>query len=102
MAKYCVTCGKTLPDGVEICPSCSTPATESDAALFTRITADTEVWKEPEDKRKKPRRRRSRTQRVKTGVCRDGPARAGISALLCDPLHAAGAARAARHPQRRV
>lgn len=56
MAKYCVQCGARLPDGVEICPDCNIAAQESDAALFTRMTAETEVWKEPESGRKKARR----------------------------------------------
>ena len=49
MAKYCDQCGKPLPDGVEICPECSRAAAqEEEAALFTRMTAETEVWKSAE------------------------------------------------------
>lgn len=63
MAKYCVKCGKALPDGVEICPACSADAApeEKEAALFTHMTPDAEVWKTPEPvkqgrkKAKKPR-----------------------------------------------
>ena len=47
MAKYCDQCGKPLPDGVEICPDCGSGAGE-EAALFTRMTAETEVWKSTE------------------------------------------------------
>ena len=57
MAKYCVKCGKALPDGVEICSECNAKAEQaSDAALFTRMTAETEVWKESDDQTKKRRR----------------------------------------------
>ena len=45
MAKYCVKCGKALPDGVEICPDCNAAAAqeEKEAALFTHMTSDAEV-----------------------------------------------------------
>ncbi len=47
MAKYCSKCGRALPEGVEICSIChGTKSSESDAALFTSMTAETEVWKE--------------------------------------------------------
>ena len=56
MAKYCSKCGKTLPDGVEVCPDCHGAGDE--AALFTRIGADTEIWKDDsEPKKKKPRKK---------------------------------------------
>lgn len=48
MTKYCAKCGKALPEGVEICPICGPDVREDDAALFTRMTAETEVWKSPE------------------------------------------------------
>ena len=49
MAKYCVKCGKALPDGVEICPDCNAAAAqEREAALFTHMTPDAEVWKAAE------------------------------------------------------
>lgn len=68
MAKYCVKCGKTLPDGVEICSECNARAGQADdAALFTRMTAETEVWKESTDQTKKRRRAkiiRSNRQRI--------------------------------------
>lgn len=57
MAKYCSKCGKALPDGVEICSECNAKAEQADdAALFTRMTAETEVWKESTDQTKKRRR----------------------------------------------
>ena len=60
MAKYCVKCGKALPEGVEICPDCHTSAAqEREAALFTHMTPDAEVWKSPEPVKQKPRRSRS-------------------------------------------
>lgn len=62
MAKYCSKCGKTLPDGVEICDSCHAKEdVRDDAALFTRMTAQTEIWKEPEQ----PGKRRKRKKRIK-------------------------------------
>ena len=50
MAKYCVKCGKALPDGVEICPECNAAGAqeEKEAALFTHMTSDAEVWKSAE------------------------------------------------------
>ena len=57
MAKYCVKCGKTLPDGVEVCPDCNAAAAqEREAALFTHMTSDAEVWKTAEPV--KPKRSR--------------------------------------------
>lgn len=46
MAKYCSKCGRVLPEGKEKCPVCHPEEEGSDAALFTRMTAETEVWKE--------------------------------------------------------
>ena len=57
MAKYCVKCGKTLPDGVEVCPDCNAAAAqEREAALFTHMTSDAEVWKAAEPVKQKPKR----------------------------------------------
>jgi len=64
MAKYCIKCGKALPEGVEICPDCHVAAGETDAAPFTRITAQTEVWKDADKTGKKPKRRRVRRTRT--------------------------------------
>lgn len=64
MAKYCVKCGKPLPDGVEICPECNVATEAAEAALFTRITADTEVWKDPGAKVKRPKRTRSQKEKL--------------------------------------
>ena len=63
MAKYCAKCGKVLPDGVEICPDCHVAATEDGAALFTRMTAETEVWKTPAEAKKKERPKRTQIQK---------------------------------------
>ncbi len=65
MAKYCVKCGKALPEGVEICPDCNAAAAqERDAALFTHMSSDTEVWKTADPvKRKKGKAKRSRSAR---------------------------------------
>ena len=62
MAKYCAHCGKTLADGIELCPACGGPATEDGAALFTRMTAQTEEWKTPEEKKVRMPRTRSQKQ----------------------------------------
>ena len=64
MAKYCVNCGKALPDGVEVCPDCSAAAAQEEkgAALFTHMTSDAEVWKTAEpvkERRKKAKKPRS-------------------------------------------
>jgi len=48
MARYCEKCGKALADNTEFCADCyGQQPHETDAALFTRITAETEVWREP-------------------------------------------------------
>lgn len=61
MAKYCSQCGRALPEGVEKCPVCHAQEEPgSEAALFTQISAQTEVWKDPsqpEKKRAKIRRK---------------------------------------------
>ena len=65
MAKYCVKCGKTLPDGMEICPDCNAAAAqEREAALFTHMTPDAEVWKTAEPVKQKPRRARKALRNV--------------------------------------
>ncbi len=70
MAKYCVKCGKALPEGVEICPDCNALGqSEADAALFT-LLSNAEIWRESdEDEKKKRERARKRHQnRKKTTV----------------------------------
>ena len=60
MAKYCSKCGKAIPDGEEKCPAChADEPSRDDAALFTRMTAETEVWKEPQQPGKKRRKKRA-------------------------------------------
>lgn len=56
MSKYCASCGRLLPEGVEVCPDCHIEGVENEAAPFTKITAETEVWKEekPVREKKKP------------------------------------------------
>lgn len=72
MAKYCIKCGKALPDGVEICPDCHVGAKPgNDAALFTMMTAETEVWKESADEERKRERAkiiRKNKQKILIGV----------------------------------
>ena len=64
MAKYCVKCGKALPDGVEICPDCNVSAAqEKEAALFTHMTPDAEVWKPAEPVKQRKRQKKSRNAR---------------------------------------
>ena len=62
MAKYCVKCGKTLPDGVEICPDCNAAAAqeEKEAALFTHMSPSAEVWKPPEPVKERRKGKKSR------------------------------------------
>lgn len=56
MAKYCIKCGRQLPKGTEVCPDCAAEMRERDAALFTKMTAETEIWKDTEPvKQKRPR-----------------------------------------------
>ena len=66
MAKYCVKCGKALPEGVEICPDCNALGqSEADAALFTMLSS-AEIWRESEeDEKKKRERARKRHQNKK-------------------------------------
>ena len=68
MAKYCAKCGKALPDGVDVCPDCHAVAQEDGAAPFTRITAETEVWKSAGEKPKKERQKKTRTQKQIIGL----------------------------------
>ncbi|MCC8156281.1 MAG: zinc-ribbon domain-containing protein [Oscillospiraceae bacterium] len=50
MARYCSNCGAELPDGEKFCPNCGAAAMDADdAALFTKITAETEVWRSEAD-----------------------------------------------------
>lgn len=46
MARYCEKCGKPIPDTAKVCPNCyDQPAQEDGAALFTRVSDETEVWR---------------------------------------------------------
>ncbi|MBR5491429.1 MAG: NPCBM/NEW2 domain-containing protein [Oscillospiraceae bacterium] len=57
MAKYCVKCGKALPEGVEICPDCNALGqSEADAALFTMLS-NAEIWRESDAEEQKRRER---------------------------------------------
>jgi len=67
MAKYCAKCGKTLPDGVEVCSACSgEDNSRSAAAPFTRLTSETEVWKDNSQsaKRRTPIKERYSTNKL--------------------------------------
>lgn len=70
MAKYCIKCGKALPEGVEKCPDCHAAAQPgNDAALFTMMTAETEVWKDSgEEERKREMARRIRSNKKKIAI----------------------------------
>lgn len=70
MAKYCIKCGKALPEGVEICPDCNVTAQPgNDAALFTMMTAETEVWKDSgEEERKRERVKALRRNKRKIAI----------------------------------
>ncbi|MBE7017815.1 MAG: hypothetical protein E7420_06625 [Ruminococcaceae bacterium] len=58
MAKYCIKCGKALPEGVEVCPDCNIIGqSESDAALFTKLTSSADAWRESEEEERKILRR---------------------------------------------
>jgi|GEM_PF-1643890 len=49
MARYCEKCGKPIPDKAKVCPKCyDQPSQEDEAALFTRVSDETEVWRTPE------------------------------------------------------
>lgn len=67
MAKYCIKCGKALAEGVEICPDCNAGAQPgNDAALFTMMTAETEVWKDSgEEERRRERAKALRRNKSK-------------------------------------
>ena len=61
MAKYCVKCGKALPEGVEVCPDCNAAAAqEKEAALFTHMTPDAEVWKTAEPVKQRQKKNKTR------------------------------------------
>ena len=58
MAKYCIKCGKALPEEVEICPDCNVVGqSEADAALFTKLTSSADAWRESEEEERKILRR---------------------------------------------
>ena len=62
MAKYCVKCGKPLPDGTDVCPDCNAAAAqEKEAALFTHMSSDAEVWKSPEPVKERKKTQKSRS-----------------------------------------
>lgn len=63
MAKYCVKCGKALPEGVEICPDCNAVGqSEADAALFTMLTSNAEIWRESGEAEE---RKRARAKKIR-------------------------------------
>ena len=69
MAKYCDKCGKVLPEGTEICPDCNAMNdAAAEAALFTRITAETEVWKDEKVRPQRPKRTRSEKEKLGFGI----------------------------------
>lgn len=70
MAKYCIKCGKALPEGVEICPDCNVSSQPgNDAALFTMMTAETEVWKDSgEEERRQARAKLLRSNKKKIAI----------------------------------
>lgn len=58
MAKYCIKCGKALPEGAEVCPDCNAIGqSEADAALFTKLTSSADAWRESEEEERKILRR---------------------------------------------
>jgi len=69
MAKYCVKCGKALPEGVEICPDCNAVGqSESDAALFTMLTSSAEIWRESSEDEERKRQRAESLRRNKNKI----------------------------------
>lgn len=69
MAKYCVKCGKALPEGVEICPDCNAVGqNEADAALFTMLTSNAEIWRESGEDEEKKRQRAERVRKNKSKI----------------------------------
>lgn len=69
MAKYCVKCGKALPEGVEICPECNAVGqNESDAALFTMLTSNAEIWRESSEDEERKRQRAQRLRKNKNKI----------------------------------
>lgn len=67
MAKYCDKCGKALPEDVEKCPDCSAQTQNGEsAALFTMMTAETEIWKDSgAEERKNEKREQLRKNKKK-------------------------------------
>ena len=60
MANQCPKCGKELPEGEGVCPSCGAAA-QGGAALFTHMTAETERWQK---KAEKPERTKQEKRRI--------------------------------------
>lgn len=69
MAKYCVKCGKALPEGVEICPDCNAVGqNEADAALFTMLTSNAEIWRESNEEEERKRQRAESIRKNKNKI----------------------------------
>ena len=64
MAKYCIKCGKALPEGADVCPECNAIGqSEADAALFTKLTSSADAWRESEEEERKRLRRAENFQK---------------------------------------
>ena len=64
MAKYCIKCGKALPEGADVCPDCNAIGqSEADAALFTKLTSSADAWRESEEEERKRLRRAENFQK---------------------------------------
>ncbi len=69
MAKYCIKCGKALPEGVEICPDCNALGqSEADAALFTMLTSSAEIWRESDEDEKRKQARAEKLRKNKKKI----------------------------------
>lgn len=69
MAKYCVKCGKALPEGVEICPDCNAVGqNEADAALFTMLTSNAEIWRESSEEAERKQQRAASLRKNKKKI----------------------------------
>ncbi len=64
MAKYCIRCGKALPEGTDVCPDCNVVGqSKADAALFTKLTSSADAWRESEEEERKLLRRAENFQK---------------------------------------
>ncbi len=98
MAKYCIKCGKALPEGVEICPDCNALGqSEADAALFTMLTSNAEIWRESDEDEKRKQARAEKFRKNKKKIVIGSVAGVLVLAIAFTVLFFLPVSRVVRH-----